>query len=93
MDTAEIVNRIIEKLNGNRVKFIAIGKTNWEIAYVSFVPARNHYQARVFPASDYISIGQKISEQQPLSTNEYTEWIEGILNGMVRNDAGELVMP
>jgi len=93
MDTADIVNRIIEKLGGNRVEFIEIRQTNLFVLIVSFSHAGNKYEARVLPTSVYISVAQKKSYQLALRTNAYTNWLEGVLNGMVRNDAGELVMP
>jgi len=93
MDTAQIVNRIIEKLGGNRVQFVEIDKTKWDIAYVSFVHAGNKYEARVYPASDYISVGVPITWQRKGDMAAYVNWVEGVLNGLVRNDAGELVMP
>ena len=91
MDTAQIVNRIIEKLGGNRVEFVKICVTRFDILYVSFVHAGNKYEARVYPASDYITVGMPITCQRTDDIDAYANWVEGVLNGSVRNDAGELV--
>ena len=82
MTSAELVNLILDKLR--RVKFVAITdqdvRFTWGFYNYGVVPARNGY-VHVYR----LPIG--------MDSNIYTERIEGMLNGMVRNDEGELVKP
>jgi len=96
MDAADIVNRIVEKLGGNRVEFLVIDSFVYmgqDVAEVSFVHGDNTYLARSLDDHSGITVRQEFKDQGPVLTNQYTEWLEGVLNGLVRNDAGVLVKP
>jgi hypothetical protein len=85
MNSAQLVNLILEKLR--RVEFLAINQDGNGFFGVHFIWGFNSYAA--IPARDgYVRVYQLPNHSE---SSIYTERIEGILNGMVRNDAGELV--
>jgi len=86
MNSAELVNLILEKLR--RVKFIEVLDLP---PRVKFIWGFNCYTA-VCDGFNYIRV-LKWDENSPPRTviDNYQEHVEGRLNGMVRNDAGELV--
>ena len=86
MNSAELVNLIIEKLR--RVKFLAI--TN-RTSQVSFVWGHNEYTA-VVTLDNTIAVYKWIDGGSKCVIDNYQIWVEGMLNGLVRNDAGELVL-
>ena len=83
MNSAELVNLILDKLR--RVKFVFICDD-----YIDLIWGHNKY--RVF-CDKLINVIAWNEERQSWQGGDtiYTERIEGMLNGMVRNDAGELV--
>jgi hypothetical protein len=83
VNSAELVNLILAKLR--RVEFVFIEK-----AFVDFTWGHNRYRAF---GDNPVSVIAWNVEKQLWNRGDtiYTERIEGILNGMVRNDAGELV--
>ena len=83
MNSAELVNLILEKLR--RVKFVFICDQ-----YIDFVWGHNRYRAWVDKPAHVIAWNDERQWWQGGDTI-YTERIEGMLNGLVRNDAGELV--
>jgi hypothetical protein len=90
VSVAEIINRIIKKFGGNRVEFVKIDPfTNM----IEFVLGSNHYDVAW---SDYWKSfvvhrsGDESNSDKPDEDN-YTRWVQGVLNGGVRNDAGEIV--
>jgi len=84
MEVHEIVNLIVEKFGGNRVKFSWIGQT-----FVDFVVGYNEYRC------DWNQNGNinviKIVNETVVPSDNYSKWVEGILNNMVRNEVGEMV--
>ena len=84
MNSAELVNLILAKLR--RVKFVAINQSDgfggvrftWGFKDYIAIPSIDNY-VHVYP----LPVG--------MDSNAYTERIEGMLNGLVRNDAGDLV--
>ena len=74
---------------------------------VQFVHAHNHYTARITNASELISVwrqfleipsSNQISEYRwtvtltgQLIQDDCSRWVQGVLNGLVRNEAGDLV--
>jgi hypothetical protein len=84
MNSAELVNLILAKLR--RVKFVAIG-SNPEYVSVRFIWGGNDYTALV-DSNSYIHVYQVLNYSKI-----HTERVQGMLNGLVRNDAGELVQP
>ena len=92
MSAEDIVNLIIKKLGGNRVKFTRIVSFD-SIATVEFVHVGKCYSI-IHPEDDSKVVVWKFERDQgPLLQNNYTRWVEGVLNGMVRNDNGDLVEP
>jgi hypothetical protein len=85
MNTHEIVNLIVAKFGGNRVKFTWIGS---QTGLVDFVLGANLYRCGWSVCLDKFIVTRP--ETNDLSDN-YSRWVEGILNGMVRNEAGEMV--
>jgi hypothetical protein len=89
-DTADLVNLIIGKLGGNRVEFIRIDCAD-DVSTIEFVHAGNLYSI-VHDEDDLrLKVWQYYRDQGPLEQNNYSKWMEGVLNGMVRNEAGELL--
>jgi hypothetical protein len=85
MTIAELVNLILEKLR--RVKFVDICGV-----YVDLVWGHNKY--RVFADNPVTVLAwDEWSQSWNRGDTIYTERIEAMLNGKVRNDAGELVQP
>jgi len=84
MNTHEIVNLIVSKFGGNRVKFDLVGD-----AVVDFILGHNLYRVSWNFTMKKIVIRKHDGEV--FVTDNYSRWVEGILNNMVRNDAGEMV--
>lgn len=92
MTAAELVNRIVEKLGGNRVEFLSIETSDSRPVHfdeVLFVHAGNLYKARSCHNAISIIVLQ-VQEQGPPENNNYSAWIAGVLNGQARDDAGVL---
>jgi hypothetical protein len=83
MTTAELVNRIIEKLGGNRVRFEEIGD---EIGVI-FTHAGNCYAVTT---RGLVSSVFRFDQHRCWTKDSYSQWIEGVLNGKVRDEAGVL---
>jgi hypothetical protein len=86
MNSAQLVNLIIEKLR--RVEFLDI-ETRPKIA-IKFLWGHKKYLA--FESEGYVTV-RNIVHNVLVSDDIYTERIEGMLNGLVRNEDGELVQP
>jgi hypothetical protein len=85
MNSAQLVNLILAKLR--RVEFQAINQYGNGFHGVRFIWGFNSYAA--IPARDgYVHVYRL---PIGMDDNIYTKRIEGMLNGLVRNDAGELV--
>ena len=85
MNSAELVNLILEKLR--RVKFVAI-ETYEHHSQVAIIWGGNPYM--VVTNGDGVIV---YSNGLIWESNSYSNRIEGMLNGLSRNDAGELVKP
>jgi hypothetical protein len=84
MTTAELVNLILDKLRTGRVTFHSIaGIIDFEYGY-------QRYEA-FFNEDNKITVVRPYSPLIGLIDN-YSRHIEGILNGHVRNEEGELVI-
>jgi hypothetical protein len=84
MNTHEIVNLIIAKFGGNRVKFILI-----KAEVVWFVWGGNEY--RCYSSEINNSLIVKRGIEDGWTTDNYSQRVQGILNDMVRNEDGEMV--
>jgi hypothetical protein len=85
MNTAQLVNLILEKLR--RVEFVLICDQ-----HIDLVWGYNKY--RVFADNPVNVIAwNEWSQSWNRGDTIYTERVEAMLNGKVRNDAGELVQP
>jgi hypothetical protein len=84
MSTHEIVNLIIGKFGGNRVRFTLIND-----AVVWFVWGGNEY--RCYSSARNLSLIVKRGIEDGWTTDNYSVRVESILNGLVRNEAGEMV--
>jgi hypothetical protein len=84
MDGHEIVNLIVEKFGGNRVKFTLVRE-----GAVLFVFGHNEYRCHWSHPNSTLIVS-KLNDEVWLKDN-YSRWVEGILNNLVRNDAGEMV--
>jgi hypothetical protein len=81
MNSAQLVNLILAKLR--RVEFVCIDSYSTEFVW-------NHKKLWAFEFDGKIRVRnmpKKVCEED----DNYSRRVEGILNGMVRNDAGELV--
>lgn len=83
--TAEVVNLIISKLRTGPVKFVEIRAYGNELQFIWIKYGQNLY--KIF--SDL----QVEHEHDGAIEDSYSQWIEGVLNGKVRNDAGDLLAP
>jgi hypothetical protein len=85
MNSAELVNLILEKLR--RVKFLVIINRT---SQVRFIWGHNEYTA-VVTFDNTVAVYKWVDGGTECVVDNYQIWVEGMLNGMVRNDAGELV--
>lgn len=84
MQTHEIVNLIVEKFGGNRVKFELI-----KDYVVWFTLGHNEYRCH-WSKNNSTLIVSKLNDDSWVKDN-YSHWVESCLNSLVRNDAGEMV--
>jgi hypothetical protein len=85
MNSAELVNLILEKLR--RVKFVDICGVYVDLIW-------GHHKYRVFSDNPVTVLAwNEWSQSWNRGDTIYTDRIEAMLNGKVRNDAGELVQP
>lgn len=85
MNLASLVNLLIEKLGGNRVRFVEIDSA---IVRVDFEHAGNFYSVRNEGGTIHVI---RIVDHCPQPRDDiYLRWMEGVLNGMKRNEEGVL---
>jgi len=85
MNSAELVNLILGKLR--RVKLLVI-----QTRAARFVIGSNEYTAAVcFDGSIVVYRWVVIDNVEKNVIDNYQIWVEGLLNGLARNDDGELV--
>jgi hypothetical protein len=84
MNTHEIVNLIIGKFGGNRVKFILI-----KDSVVWFVWGGNEYRCYESDINKALIVKRAIGDGW--TTDHYSIRVESILNGMVRTEDGKMV--
>lgn len=87
MTTADLVNRIIEKL-GHRVRFVCI-ENDEEGTRVEFEHAGNFY----FMHSCVFSKGECYVNRRvngAIVDDAYSQWVSGVLNGKTRDKDGVL---
>lgn len=93
MSSATLVNLINTKLRTGRVVFVDIREGSGGTAMVKFEYGFQVYDV-LQDRDGRILVG--VLEQTPSGlrhvVNNGSRWIEGVLNGMVRNDAGNLVL-
>lgn len=86
MDAAQLVNLIIRKLQGNRVEFTSI--SYYQGAVIEFRHLGNVYSATCQGKDKRVNVFQVFNDH--VERNNYSNWIEGVLNGMVRDEEGVL---
>ena len=88
MTTAELVNLIIKKFGGNRVTFKRIDDN----AVVVFKLGGREYVALYYPVEEIIVV-QNCEHGSALyaTIDNYSRWVGGVLNGLVRDEEGNLV--
>jgi hypothetical protein len=88
MNTHEIVNLIVQKFGGNRVKFEWIDEEK-----IVFCLGHNQYRLHWSEIFSQLMVSRMAYTDLDgcLVRDNYSKWVEGILNGMVRNEAGEMV--
>ncbi len=84
MNTHETVNLIVQKFGGNRVKF-----DGFDANVIDFIIGHNLY--RVFFAEHREKLLVMRLVDNEFIEDNHSRWVEGILNGLVRNEAGEMV--
>ncbi len=89
MTPAELVNLIIHKFGGNRVTFISIERNDRNSFHVDFTLGANKYHSN-FPYGKMNHIFVWKDTGDGLVRDNYSHWVECVLNGMVRNEEGEL---
>jgi len=96
MTPAELVNLIVYKFGGNRVEFLDVSIS---CVQVYFTLGGNSYVA--FTEDDDSCVIGVLRYYRPQIDgmdkslgnfdDNYSRWVEGVLNGMVRNEEGNLV--
>lgn len=89
MSVSELVNLIVKKFGGNRVEFCYLCELG-----LSFRLGHNFYLVEILASNggDAVVVSRmEIAAPVRLVKDNYSNWVCGILNGLVRNDAGELV--
>ena len=81
MTTAELINRIVSKFGGNRVRFLEIDPNGVRFQLGGY---------RYFVQCDQDSVIVTLCDA---GMDSYRNWVHGVLNGGVRNDAGEITIP
>lgn len=86
MTTAKLVNRIIAKLHPqSEVVFVRLDES-----YVVFDFGHHRYIADV-PSVDGVIVREVFHNSELFQiANAHSKWIEGVLNGKTRDDAGVL---
>jgi hypothetical protein len=84
MNTHKIVNLIVSKFGGNRVKF-----DGFDANVIDFILGHNLYRVFFAEHRDKLHV-MRLADDEFIHDN-YSNWVEGILNGLVRNEAGEMV--
>lgn len=94
MTTADLVNLILNKLRTGRVEFLDISSLEHNrkelFSVVEMFYGGNIFDVRCREESIAVSVRQIQRDQGPLTVTHYSQWLEGVLNGKTRNDAGEL---
>lgn len=85
MTVAKIVNLILQKLRTGVVTFTNIGITYSEWCVIEFTYAHHNYHVKW--ETSKVSV-LEIRDDRTLIETSYSAWIQGVLNGGVRNDAG-----
>lgn len=85
MHTHEIVNLILQKFGGNRVKFDLLSEL-----VVDFILGHNLYRVCWVNSLNRLTAWKHDGETFN-ADDQYCTWVEGILNNLVRNEAGEMV--
>jgi hypothetical protein len=83
MEVHEVINRIVEKF-GAKVRFAYVSKVGIRFAMhprMYSVEFSERYVVREVVDRDLIVVGKNMN----------SDWVEGVLNGLTRNEAGELV--
>jgi hypothetical protein len=97
MTTAELVNLIIRKFGGNRVTFEDIYQFDNDEFEIGFILGGNsyrvYYKERSYRKHGTVLVKRCEVEGRFLKEFEdnYSRWVEGVLNGMVRDEEGNLV--
>ena len=78
------MNLIVSKFGGNRVKFVLIDEDA-----IEFVLGHNLYRTEWLGSMSRLAV-MRMEGSTPCF-DKYSNWVEGILNGMVRNEEGEMV--
>ena len=86
MKTAELVNLILDKLRTGRVEFIRIDNDfDSDFNVIEFKYGGNDYRA--VTDSEEIIVTRITGN---LVVDSYSQWVEGVLNGKTRDEAGVL---
>ena len=84
MATHDIVNLIVEKFGGNRVKF-----DGFDGESIDFVIGHNLYRSQWSNVLNRLLV-MKLNGREFVQDN-YSNWVQSVLSGMVRNEEGEMV--
>lgn len=91
MTTAELVNRIIAKLHPqSRVEFKRIGSELIRMQKQVVFRWGNHDYICEHDGKRIVVRYLEHNSELYQRDNNYSRWVEGVLNGGVRDDAGEL---
>lgn len=91
MTPAELVNLIVRKFGGNRVVFERISRDDMGHERVQFKLGHHSYHVP-HAGSSRLYVWQ-IAEDNSMIRNSYSSWVEGVLNGLVRDEEGNMVKP
>ena len=83
---ADIVNVIIDKLRTGRVEFVRILNTwlcEMDIRYAGILYAISFDHGKIF-------VKRWRDDEAATFTDNYSRWVEGVLNGQTRDESGVL---
>lgn len=95
MTIADMVNLIVEKL-GVRAKFDSIDVSPHGSPVIHITFAHNRYVVISAPQNhlqQFDVLVRRLESRNATVDDNYSRWIQGCLNGLVRNEKGEMVQP
>jgi hypothetical protein len=87
MTTAQLVNLILDKLRTGRVEFLHIVSNGYSL---DFRYGGLCYSCEWDAGSVRVNVGRWHENKTHTTSDNYSRWIEGVLNGKIRDENGVL---